>query len=498
MPAPSSRRTLLIRCGIGLGLLFVVLSLSIYFMVRQSLYEELDESIRETASILANQIEYEHGEIIFEWQEGIGTNSEISDQSLFQYWDHNKATSTRSPALGTADLPIFTGPDGTPDIETITIPDRFEHARAIGLTVFPYVIPKEAAAMELRGETFDPKYRPHTLVVARDLTPVLRTLTYLAIILTIATLVTFPIGFIVINRAVRASLNPIGRLTAQVRSRAENQLDSAIILPRGIPAELAPLAESFDQLLGRVAAIRSRERDFIRHVSHELRTPIASLSATTELALSRPRDPSEYVRHLESCAKTTAELGDLVKRLSALARVGQATTAQAIMPTDISEVLAACLSTFSVKLESAGIRTELSSPPDLPAALADPILLALIFNNLLNNAAAYSRPDSTLSIVSLALTDRIEISFTNPCEDLPVNPDRLFEPLFRSDESRSDSGDSHLGIGLTLSQTAAQAMQGTLTASLPATGRISFTLSLPINGAPAKRCEPDKSVKSNP
>ncbi len=497
MPAPSIRRTLLIRCGIGVGLLFVVISLSIYFMVRHSLYDELDESIRETASILANQIEYEHGEIIYEWQEGIGTNSAISDQSLFQYWDEKIEKTTRSPALGTSDLPKFTGPNGIPDLETITIPDRFEHARAIGLTVFPYVIPEEAASMKIRGETFDPKSRPHTLVVARDLTPIFRTLNYLEIILTISTVVTYLIGFLVIDRAVRASLAPIGRLTAQVRNRSENQLDTAIITPGGIPAELSPLAESFDQLLGRVAAIRSRERDFIRHASHELRTPIASLSATTELALSRPRDPSEYVLHLESCAKTTAELGGLVNRLSALARIGQATTAQSIVPTHILQSVADCLANFSGKLEATGIHVQLNYPPDLPTAQTDPILLALIVNNLIDNAASYSPPDSTLSIGIQTVADRIEISFSNPCEDIE-NPDRLFEPLFRRDESRSKTGDSHLGIGLTLSQTAAQAMQGTLTASLPMPGQISFTLSLPTKRPPTKRREPDRSGKSNP
>jgi signal transduction histidine kinase len=479
MPDPSIRRTLLIRCGIGIGLLFAVLSLSIYLMVRQSLYDELDESIRETASILANQVEYEHREIIFEWQEGIGTNPEIPDHSLFQYWDENAGTTTRSPALGDHDLPRFTGPTGTADIETISVPGRIDHARAIGLIVYPYVIPEEKAAMKLRGEKFDPRSRPHTLVVARDLTPVLRTLTYLAVILTIGTFVTFILGFLVIDRAVRASLSPIGKLTAQVRNRSENQLDSSIILPGGIPAELTPLAESFDQLLARVAAIRSRERDFIRHASHELRTPIASLSATTELALSRPRENPEYIRHLESCAKTTAELSGLVKRLSALARIGQATNAQAIVPTDTAEILANCLPNFSARLESAGILTEITTHPGLPPALADPVLLALIFNNLLDNAAIYSTPGSTLSIASVAIGKRIEISFTNPAEDLPENPDRLFEPLFRKDESRSETSDSHLGIGLTLSQTAAQAMQGALTVDRPNAELIRFTLSLP-------------------
>lgn len=110
MPAPSIRRTLLIRCGIGIGLLLTALSVSVYFMARHGLYREMDQSIIETASILANQMEYEHGGIIFEWEEGIGTNSDISDQALFQYWNEKSGITTRSPALGGDDLPKFSGP----------------------------------------------------------------------------------------------------------------------------------------------------------------------------------------------------------------------------------------------------------------------------------------------------------------------------------------------------------------------------------------------------
>ena len=231
MPAPSIRRTLLIRCGIGIGLLLTALSVSVYFMARHGLYREMDQSIIETASILANQMEYEHGGIIFEWEEGIGTNSDISDQALFQYWNEKSGITTRSPALGGDDLPKFSGPDGTPDLENISVPGRFEHARAIGMVIYPYLLPEENLEMKLAGRTFDPKNYPHTLVVARDLTPVLRTLAYLAAILTIGTLITFLGGFLIIRQAIRSTLSPIDELAEQVRNRSENQLDTAIIFP---------------------------------------------------------------------------------------------------------------------------------------------------------------------------------------------------------------------------------------------------------------------------
>ena len=92
MSRPSIRRVLLLRSGGGIGLLFAILSVTIYLTVRHSLYHELDQSLHETASILANQIEYENGDIIFEWQEGIGTNPSISEQSIFQYWNINSGT----------------------------------------------------------------------------------------------------------------------------------------------------------------------------------------------------------------------------------------------------------------------------------------------------------------------------------------------------------------------------------------------------------------------
>ncbi len=475
----SIRRTLLVRCGLGVGILSVLLSLSIYIVVRQGLYDELDGSIRETASILANQMEFEHGGIVFEWQEGIGTNSEISDEALFQYWSEKSGLTTRSPALGSADLPKFSGPDGSPDIETVAIPGRLEHARALGMVIYPYVIPGESPEMPDQERDFDPKLYPHTLVVARDVEPVSRTLGYLAATLAAGTALVFILGFLIIRHAVNSALAPIATLTRQVLGRSENQLDSAIILPGALPSELRPLAESFDRLLSRVAAIRSREKDFIRHASHELRTPIASLAATTELALSKDREAAEYKRHLEACAKTSSDLAALVQRLSALSRIGSKSESAHLAPLDLAEILRSSLENFSRRFDACDLSIIVGFPEIGITTLADPVFTALVINNLLDNAASYSPPGSTVSIRLHRSDGRDLLSVSNAATDLPEDLDRLFEPLFRRDTSRTENADSHLGIGLTLSQEAAQAMHGNLTATRPAEGMIRFTFSLP-------------------
>ena len=74
MSTPSIRRTLLLRCGVGVGILLCLLSTATYLIVRHGLIRELDRSITQTAALLSNQVELENGHITFEWQEGLGTN----------------------------------------------------------------------------------------------------------------------------------------------------------------------------------------------------------------------------------------------------------------------------------------------------------------------------------------------------------------------------------------------------------------------------------------
>jgi len=481
MKSPSIRRTLLIRCGIGVGTLLCLLSATIYLLVRQSLYREADNSITQTAALLANQVELENGLVAFEWQEGLGTNNALIPEGLFQFWDDRTGKSTRSPALKDDDLPMFRGPDGSPLVKTIVLPNG-KPGRAIGLQVHPFALPEELENMRRLGTVIDPKSLPHTLVVAGNMEPIHRTLKQLRYVLASGTLLTLALGFTLIDHVIWISLQPLNDLTRQMRERNEQQLDSALTMPGRLPMELKGLAGNFDSLLARVAATRQRERDFIRHAAHELRTPIAGLRATTELALSRERDTAAYTGYLKTCHKSAEELGSLVVRLSALARLGDTNSATiSLQPVQIGKLVTEQLESLRPLFESRDLHCEVESMDMESYAIGDMTLARIIINNLLDNAASYAPAGDHVKITCLRIKQHVRVAISNSASNLPENLDRLFEPLFRNGIQANDSN-SHLGVGLALSLDAAHVMDCELTARRIADGRIEFALTLPVSG----------------
>lgn len=477
MTSPSMRRALLLRCGIGVGILLCLLSAGTYLTVRHGLYRELDQSLRQTAALLSNQVELKNEGITFEWQEGLGTNRAIIDNGLFQFWNEASGETTRSPGLQARDLPQFYGLHGAPLLQDIRLPGSRRHARAIGLRVYPFVLPAEAQRMQQLGHPIDPKSLPHTLVVARDAKPVHRVLTRMRWILATGMLLTLSLVFAFINRAVLLALRPIDRLTRQVRDRAGHQLDSALDVPGELPAELTGLAANFDLLLARLAATRQRERDFIRHAAHELRTPIAAMLATTELALSKSRGTTAYVSHLTTCRNAAVKLGELVQRLTELARIGQATSPPVLEAIDLEPLIDDCLQPYLPVFQQRGLQVARSTTPPLPPVWGDRTLVRIVVNNLLDNAASHAPQGDKITIGCHHTDGHVEMSVANSAEDLPDDLDRLFEPLFRRENPHNHQA-SHLGIGLALSQEAATALGATLQARRTDPAGIAFLFTL--------------------
>lgn len=474
---PSIRRSLLIRCGIGIGVLMFALSTTIYLLVRHGMEKELEKSICQTAALLSNQVELEDGKITFEWQEGLGTNRNLIDDGLFQFWDESTGLTTRSPGLQSGNLPRFCGENGAPLVKDIILPGNQHAAKAVGLRIYPFVLPSEIERMIAEGKLLDSKSFPHILVVARDVKSMNRTLTRLRWILGTGTILTLALGFMLIDREVRLSLRPIDDLSEQVRTRTGRNLDSALDLPETLPRELSGLAEGFDALLARVAAIRNRERDFIRHSAHELRTPIAGLLATTDLALSQKRSAEEQRKFLEECQKTAVDLGELVKRLSALARIGNTSSSVVREAFDVSALLAECVERFRPAFDGRGIDLEFDLAEKSFPVLADKALCRIVLNNLLDNAATYASAGTRVVLAMESHEGGTRLRVSNVTDSVPDDVERWFEPLFRKNTSRHDAG-SHLGIGLTLSREAALAMGGSLTARNAGDHRVEFILAL--------------------
>jgi len=477
MKRPSIRRWLIFRYGMSIGCLLVAAGISIYFTVKHSMFTALDNSIRQTAALLENQVELENDKIQFEWQENLNVNRILTANSLFQYWDEQTGETTRSPAFGSGNLPKFCGPDFSPVLRDIELPSGHQ-GRAVGLRIKPYVVAAEMERIQQAGRVINPRRRTLILVVAGDAEPIRETLNRLRWILIGFLFLSLAVGFFIIARVVRLALKPIVHLTKQVRNRSELQVDHALDLPPGLPSELLGLTESFNRLLGRVAGIREREANFIRLVAHELRTPVAGLMATSELALSKKREAGDYERQLISCHQSAQELNELIKRLYALAKLESNLEPYSMEELDLVLLLNECLRPFVREFADSKFSLAAPLPSGTSLILADPYLVRLIFNNLLDNALSYTRSAGEIAITFEIAGDVIIIRFSNTTASPPDQPERWFEPLFRKDTSRHDAA-HHLGIGLTLSLQAANAMGWALAARQTAVDRVSFEIGIP-------------------
>ncbi|MCA3574721.1 MAG: sensor histidine kinase N-terminal domain-containing protein, partial [Aestuariivirga sp.] len=130
-------------------------------------------------------------------------------------------------------------------------------------------------------------------------------------------LVVIPIAIAAIMMAVRASLAPIRRFRAGLGSRSARDLSP---VPAGdLPAEIAPLAASLNDVLARLTAAFEAERSFAANAAHELRTPLAGAIAQVQRLRSETADTSAAARAAE-IEVTLKRLTRLSERLLQLAR----------------------------------------------------------------------------------------------------------------------------------------------------------------------------------
>ena len=146
-------------------------------------------------------------------------------------------------------------------------------------------------------------------------------------------------------------------------------------------------------------------------------------------------------------------------------------------------MLTSSIEPFLTRFERRNLRVEITVADPPPQALGDPALVRIILNNLFDNAVSYATPETEVHISCGVVNDKVEFRISNSTNCLPEHVERLFEPLFRHDKSRGESG-AHLGIGLTLSLEAAMVTGGMLTVRKTEAERRN-----PVHAHPARRID---------
>jgi len=242
--------------------------------------------------------------------------------------------------------------------------------------------------------------------------------------------------------------------------------------------EMSQLANTFNDLLGRLQTAFVRERRFSADVAHELRTPIAELRAMAEVALKWPADSESAARNAQDTFNIACQMEGVMTSLLALARCEAG--AQHVVPesVDLSEALQNAWRPFDAEARRRGLSITLPAGPAGNLS-TDKALLASVLTNLFGNAVKYAPANGRITIEINQQADRRVILVGNSNStlmrgDLP----HLFEPFWRKDAARTDG--THAGLGLSLVEAFTRSIGGEVRADLPAPDWFEMRLSVPL------------------
>lgn len=171
-----------------------------------------------------------------------------------------------------------------------------------------------------------------------------------------------------------AALRPVERLRAAVAAVPPDAPGQALQVP-ATRDELAALAATMNQLLGRISQALERERRLIADASHELRSPLAVLRTELELANQPGRSRAELAESVREAAREADRVARLAEDLLFLARTDRGGPNVHPVRQPLRPVLAGAVTGASSRAAAAGIRLELevargSRPRSTPTGYA--------------------------------------------------------------------------------------------------------------------------------
>jgi two-component system heavy metal sensor histidine kinase CusS len=284
-------------------------------------------------------------------------------------------------------------------------------------------------------------------------------------------------GWVIVARG----LAPVRTLSDAV-SRVSERDFSLPVDKADLSVELAPIHARITQTLDMLRAAFTREKEAVADISHELRTPIASLLATIDVSLRKPRTPDQYRTTLEDCRGIAKQLGQLVERIMTLASIDAGNVRGTVSRVDAAELAGGCATVIRPLAEAHGLSFSLSAVG--PAELdTDPDRLREVLMNFLHNAVEYNRPAGRVELGVRGGDGRVVLEVRDTgigmTDDVKA---KIFERFYRADASRTATG-VHAGLGLAIVKEYVDHLGGTINVeSTPGEGSL-FRVTFPA--APA-------------
>lgn len=313
---------------------------------------------------------------------------------------------------------------------------------------------------------------PATAFPITDAASILETLLWagVAILVLLSALAAWG-GWIVAGRM----LKPLARIGVAAHRAGEGALDHRISL-QGPHDEIRDLADTFDHTLDRLQRAFTAHERFAANAAHELRTPLTATKTLLDVARAHP-DAVDQDAMLERIRRNNDRSIDLVQTLLALTSIEASQLSCSRI--DLADLVREAVDRLDALRDDDPVLSVHLDPAPIEA---EPVLAALVVENLVQNAVRHNDERGIVRISTMRDGDQVLLHVENTgsviaADEIPL----LTEPLHRA---RRAAGGGH-GLGLAIVQSVAEAHDAELLLVSRSDGGLIATVTFPV--APDER-----------
>ncbi len=243
-------------------------------------------------------------------------------------------------------------------------------------------------------------------------------------------------------------------------------------------------ADELHRLAADLSRADRRKDEFLATLAHELRNPLAPLRNSLAILRLPGAAPAAEGLH-EMMERQVTHMVRLVDDLLEISRITRGKIELRKEKVELAAVIRAAIETSQPAIEAAGHQLSVDLPQEPVWLEADPVRLAQVFSNLLNNAAKYTESGGQIRLAARPADGDVVISVCDtgigiPAEMLP----KVFE-MFTQVNRHLKRAQGGLGIGLTLARQLVGMHGGVIEAHSAGAGQGSeFVVRLPVVATP--------------
>jgi signal transduction histidine kinase len=244
-----------------------------------------------------------------------------------------------------------------------------------------------------------------------------------------------------------------------------------------LSAERVRLIADLKEQAAALAEANRRKDEFLATLAHELRNPLAPIRN----ALHFLRMSGDSGRVHEMMERQVKHLVRLVDDLLEVSRITRGKIELRRERVELAAVVGSAVETSRPLIEASGHQLVIALPPEPLILEADPVRLAQVIANLLNNAAKYTEPAGQIRLAARREDGEAVVSVQDSGLGIPADMlARVFDMFAQVDRTlkRAQGG---LGIGLTLARNLVELHGGSIAVQSDGPGKGSeFTVRLPL------------------